>query len=624
MIRFFRRILGTQKAKNNGGGGVTVHNDLDGRAAPDTHPASAIGTTSGDTVQEAIDNIIAEPDLNIGDNDLSTPDGEMRTLTLSDRSGLDIKQVDSTGQKVLSRTRIAQNGRHISSTNNSLNEEPATQHATSEIYEGGASLRRNVSNSVENQYISFFHSDDLYRIEAQKGNIQDQDFTHLEFTKDGIKVGFNQLITSLSPIGYSMGSEGYTFNYLVDHDNGQFTTIEPFSFTKTGGVVMGAFKGVNSELPVGLTYRNLVADTSTGRVYAQTPSTEEVPLVSWQELGTTNPADKTSGAWYDGKVIVGQDAPIENEQHCVVAEPDNTGKAFAVSKSDPFSDIDYMNLYQYTGIGQSKAFVKQGSFSNIFGNNVFRLLQEDGSPGLQLSSAIGASYANFMKGNITIGAEIAATAGIDNYKNTRLRTLGTQQPGDLNLTVDANGYVNASQNISNQVGVLKATYAGSPGIGLSGFSSGVEQLFDITSTPGILSIAEYPDAATVPGHAAMFDSARVTAGTTVQGRLIENPIVNQYHAWRVTYDFSDKTNGSTIGAFFKIRNPVSGFESVIMRVLPSGATSGSDTLLFQTVADNNSIVGNGGYILACETSENTNVVIQIQSITRTSLAIKNT
>lgn len=174
----------------------------------------------------------------------------------------------------------------------------------------------------------------------------------------------------------------------------------------------------------------------------------------------------------------------------------------------------------------------------------------------------------------------------------------------------------------NEAGQVKVNYTG---LSITGFTNNTSKQFNINgATPTVVTspTTKYPNS-TPNSYTGFFDSARNGGTTTFQGRLIENPIQGQPHRFRIQGTYANKANNNTGALDIILRNPVSGFISTKSITLPTGRVSGSFDEVVLLIADNNSIVSPNGYILEAQTSfTDTNLTINISSITRFSDAIE--
>ena len=116
-----------------------------------------------------------------------------------------------------------------------------------------------------------------------------------------------------------------------------------------------------------------------------------------------------------------------------------------------------------------------------------------------------------------------------------------------------------------------------------------------------------------------------TRGSSPNGRLIENPVGGQVHAWRLQGSYSGKsTGGSGVELLYlRIKNPVSGFQIIKTITLPNGMASGNIYEEFITIADDVSIPSPNGYILEVASSvTDAGLTVQMDSITRISFAVE--
>lgn len=173
----------------------------------------------------------------------------------------------------------------------------------------------------------------------------------------------------------------------------------------------------------------------------------------------------------------------------------------------------------------------------------------------------------------------------------------------------------------NESGQVKVNYTG---LTLNNFTANVYKAFNIISATTSLSgspTTTYPHS-TPNNYAGVFDGTR---GSSPNGRLIENPVGGQVHAWRIQGSYSGKATGGT-GAellFLRLRNPVSGFQITKSVVMPNGPSSASVYEEIITIADDASIPSPNGYILEVATSvTEAGLTIQIDNITRISYAVE--
>lgn len=173
----------------------------------------------------------------------------------------------------------------------------------------------------------------------------------------------------------------------------------------------------------------------------------------------------------------------------------------------------------------------------------------------------------------------------------------------------------------NESGQVKVNYTG---LSLSNFTANVYKQFNIISATTTVSgspTTTYPHS-TPNSYAGVFDGTR---GSSPNGRLIENPVGGQVHAWRIQGSYSGKATGGT-GAellFLRLRNPVSGFQITKSIVMPNGPASANVYEEIITIADDASIPSPNGYILEVATSvTEAALTIQIDNITRISYAVE--
>ena len=173
----------------------------------------------------------------------------------------------------------------------------------------------------------------------------------------------------------------------------------------------------------------------------------------------------------------------------------------------------------------------------------------------------------------------------------------------------------------NESGQVKVNYTE---LTLTDFTADVYKVFDIvsaTTTVADSPTTTYPHS-TPNSYVGVFDDSR---GTSPNGRLIENPVGGQVHAWRIQGSYSGKaTGGSGVELLYlRIRNPVSGFQIIKAVTLPNGMDTGSICEEIITIADDASISSPNGYILEAATSmTDSGLTVQIDSITRISYAVE--
>ena len=175
--------------------------------------------------------------------------------------------------------------------------------------------------------------------------------------------------------------------------------------------------------------------------------------------------------------------------------------------------------------------------------------------------------------------------------------------------------------LRNEAGQVKVNYTG---LSVSNFTANTYKVFDIISATTVLSApptTTYPHS-TPNSYAGVFDGTR---GNTPNGRLIENPIGGQVHAWRIQGSYSGKsTGGSGVELLYlRVRNPVSGFQIIKAITLPNGLATGNIYEEIITIADDASIPSPNGYILEAATSmTDSGLIVQIDNITRISFAVE--
>ena len=173
----------------------------------------------------------------------------------------------------------------------------------------------------------------------------------------------------------------------------------------------------------------------------------------------------------------------------------------------------------------------------------------------------------------------------------------------------------------NESGQVKVNYTG---LTLNNFTANTYKTFNIISATTSLSgspTTTYPHS-TPNSYAGVFDGAR---GNTPNGRLIENPIGGQVHAWRIQGSYSGKsTGGSGVELLYlRIRNPVSGFQITKAIVMPNGLAATAVYEEIITIADTASIPSPNGYVLEVASSvTDTGLTVKLDNITRISYAVE--
>ena len=200
--------------------------------------------------------------------------------------------------------------------------------------------------------------------------------------------------------------------------------------------------------------------------------------------------------------------------------------------------------------------------------------------------------------------------------------------GSLPLTISFSDIAGKPTTVSgygitnyNEAGQVKVNYTD---LSVSNFTANTYKPFNIISATHAIAASPtttYPHS-TPNNYAGVFDGAR---GSTPNGRLIENPVGGQTHAWRLQGSYSGKsTGGSGVELLYlRIRNPVSGFQIIKAITLPNGIASGNIYEEFITIADDASIPSPNGYILEVASSvTDAGLTVQMDSITRISFAVE--
>lgn len=174
---------------------------------------------------------------------------------------------------------------------------------------------------------------------------------------------------------------------------------------------------------------------------------------------------------------------------------------------------------------------------------------------------------------------------------------------------------------SNNAGQIKVGFTG---LSKTGFVADTEYLLPMdTATP---TIAPEPTTTFPKGSATTFNPAMFIPGanppTTM--RLRENIKPGQVHRWRVIGSYANKSASNNGELELKLKNPDSGFVVADQFTLPSNRTTGLFTLEFITIADGDSLNVGKGYQLVCNTSfTDSNLIVNVSSITRMSIATEN-
>lgn len=200
--------------------------------------------------------------------------------------------------------------------------------------------------------------------------------------------------------------------------------------------------------------------------------------------------------------------------------------------------------------------------------------------------------------------------------------------GSLPLTISFTELVDVPTTLSgygitnrNEAGQVKVNYTG---LTVNNFTANVYKVFDIisaTTTVADSPTTTYPYS-TPNSYVGVFDGTR---GTSPNGRLIENPVGGQVHAWRIQGSYSGKaTGGSGVELLhLRIRNPVSGFQIIKAIILPNALDAGNVYEEIITIADDASISAPNGYILEVASSKtDAGLTVQIDNITRISYALE--
>lgn len=195
-------------------------------------------------------------------------------------------------------------------------------------------------------------------------------------------------------------------------------------------------------------------------------------------------------------------------------------------------------------------------------------------------------------------------------------TISFAELADVPTTLSGYGITNR-----NEAGQVKVNYTG---LTVNNFTAEVYKAFNIISATTTVSgspTTTYPYS-TPKSYVGVFDGTR---GTSPNGRLIENPIGGQVHAWRIQGSYSGKsTGGSGVELLYlRIRNPISGFQIVKAITLPNAIAAAAVYEEIITIADDASISAPNGYILEVAFSKtDAGLTVQIDNITRISYAVE--
>ena len=174
---------------------------------------------------------------------------------------------------------------------------------------------------------------------------------------------------------------------------------------------------------------------------------------------------------------------------------------------------------------------------------------------------------------------------------------------------------------TNNAGQIKVSFTG---LEQTNFAADTEYVLPLhTATP---TVAPEPTTTYPRGSATTFNPAMFVPGATppTTMRLRENPVPGQVSRWRVIGTYANKSISNNGELELKMKNTDSGFAVSDQFTLPSNRTTGSFTMEFITIADNDSLAVGKGYQLVCNTSfADTNLVVNVTSITRMSLATEN-
>lgn len=249
------------------------------------------------------------------------------------------------------------------------------------------------------------------------------------------------------------------------------------------------------------------------------------------------------------------------------------------------------------------------------------------SPVITLQEDSGLTY--FYLNNWVGGTgTIPTTTGFISSTGITATPVAGSDIGSLPLTIPFSDVTDKPTTLSgygitkrNEAGQVKINYTG---LTLSNFTADVYKTFNIISATTNLSgspTTTYPYS-TPNTYAGVFDGTR---GSTPNGRLIENPIGGQVHAWRIQGSYSGKTTGGS-GVellYLRLRNPVSGFQITKAIVMPNGLAATAVYEEIITIADDASIPSPNGYILEVASSvTDTGLTVQLDNITRISYAVE--
>lgn len=172
----------------------------------------------------------------------------------------------------------------------------------------------------------------------------------------------------------------------------------------------------------------------------------------------------------------------------------------------------------------------------------------------------------------------------------------------------------------NNAGQIKVNYTG---LEIQNFEANQIKIFPLnTATP---TISDAPTTIYPVGSSGDISDIYIAGDnppTTM--RLRENKIPGQTHLWRILGVYENKASGNNGEIEISLKNPDSNFEVNGQITLPSSRQNGMFAILLETIADENSLgVGKGYQLTAATSFSDNNLIVRINSITRTSLATEN-
>jgi hypothetical protein len=232
-------------------------------------------------------------------------------------------------------------------------------------------------------------------------------------------------------------------------------------------------------------------------------------------------------------------------------------------------------------------------------------------------------FVNSSTGTIVLQGTSSQLIGSNNTYSILSNQSVTLKSNGTNWMIIGGRLQSLSSSGKNEAGQVVVSYIG---LSVNNLTPNVFKQLDISSgTPTISSSStKYPNS-TPNSYVGFFDSARNGGTTTFQGRLIENPIVGQYHRYRIIGTWS-RTSATVTQTFTaRLKNPVSGFALTSPTTIDASSTSGQFVAYFDVIADSNSINSPNGYIIEFAYSNPTadsSFTVTPTSISRFSLAIE--